>query len=285
MQEKELSDYIKEPISIIPLFCLEETGDSCYNIENKKLTINLIDGFDVDGFDRLSDTNKVLLYNFGVTLTILHELDHASFTKSIDVGKNEIDVIFANVMNNDVPEPKLTSLSKDELRCLTGSELRKLCYEFITSAFRIYNRMFKYDFNYHHFHNKDPYERRANINSNLYLSQVLDILYDTSLPNNDLNQIRLIRLKEFIKNCRYGYIRKINGITNSPSCDFIKAVQSKKELFNINIYDKNSMTFYNNAKNVYTLQERILYGLPLSVNELRQINKDSNPFHAYEKIR
>ena len=216
--------------------------------------------------------NKALFINLDIARTIFHEVDHALLKKLTELGKDIVDVDLYKTLNETdaakkyIEEAgKIESLSKDELK-----ELVKFLIESI-----------KKNIYYMTHHDLAPFERRANINSHLHLSRIIDILYDTDLSDKDLDKIRFYHLGDFNKECLAGY-KTMREITNSPSYDYIKRIGNENELEKMKIYDFNPYRAYNNVK-LYKLKDRVLYGLPLESEELKEINMKSNPFRVYEK--
>ena len=281
-KEKNIKDYIEKTTIILPFNNSNKSLGSAYNAKTKELQINLSPElksikYNISFFNNRN--YRILLYNINVVLTILHELDHVEINKKMNIDEQIIDSVYGHLLF-DIKNPKIIELTEEEFDALNDDEKKKIQNEFISSSIRICKNSLYYQL----FHDKNPIERRANINSHLYLSQVLDNLDNTSLSNNALDKIRLLELKEFIKKCRYGYTSK-GAITNSPSYDYIKTIQQEEALSKIDIYNSDCLIAYNNAKNTYTLQQRILYGLPLTINEFKEINMESNPFNAYKKKR
>ncbi len=216
--------------------------------------------------------NKALFINLDIARTIFHEVDHALLKKLTELGKDIVDVDLYKTLNETEAAKKyieeagkIESLSKDELK-----ELVKFLIESI-----------KKNMYYMTHHDLAPFERRANINSHLHLSRIIDILYDTDLSDKDLDKIRFYHLGDFNKECLAGY-KTMREITNSPSYDYIKRIGNENELEKMEIYDFNPYRAYNNVK-LYKLKDRVLYGLPLESEELKEINMKSNPFRVYEK--
>ncbi|MBQ4263248.1 MAG: hypothetical protein IJB83_03270 [Bacilli bacterium] len=275
IHEKSLYNYIKE-LTIITSEEKNEFNYNSFNFSSGKLIINLNKDLRKNKLSFIN--NKILLHNISIALTILHELDHTLLRKEVDLDKDTLSVLFMNIIN-DIKKPKLVTLTDFEKEALSKEEIKTLENECMTLTLKMYKKIIYYEL----FHNKAPHERRANINSHLTLSEVFKYLYNTSISDNDLDSIRLYQLKCFINNCRYKYKITHYGITNSPSYDYIRSIESENKLSMITIYDKDNIIAYNNAKKIYTMQERILYGLPLNENELKKINLYSNPFNAYRK--
>lgn len=243
-----------------------------YNYLDQILTINIKETLSY--CKNIFLRRKILFVNLTVALTIFHELDHVKLKKDCDINPNSIEAIFLNILH-DIEMPK--AISQEEYAYLTYEERIKLENNIKLIILDVEKRRICYEL----YHDMVPSERRANIISNIDLDNVMKKLYNTSLQQDELEKIMRYELKQFIKKCLYGY--KHNYITNSPSIDYIEKVLNNEKINRIKIYDKDIEIFYKNAKSNYTLQERILYGLPLSINELKEINKESNPFKIYMK--
>ena len=245
--EYGLKDFIKKPITVF----LDDTKrviGSSYHYNHEKLTIDL--NAELKKYRHVSIKNKILLFNLNVLLIILHELDHVHLKKEVENGEEDLTAHFFKLTNPDVSEEELKQ---------------------------------RHDM-YMKYYNLAPFERHANINAHLILNDVMTGLASTSLAGQSLEQIRLINLKQFIKICRSGY-RIYNHYTNSPSFDYIQCFASKKDMMRLAVYDDNLKSAYQKAASFYDLKNRILYGLPLTKEELKYINKKGNPFHVYELLK
>lgn len=243
-----------------------------YNYLDQILTINIKETLSY--CKNIFLRKKILFINLTVVLTIFHELDHVKLKIDCDINPDSIETIFLKILH-EIELPK--TMSKEEYAYLTYEERVQLENNFKLAILDVEKRRLCYEL----YHDMVPSERRANIISNIDLDNVMKKLYNTSLKQDELEKIRRYELKQFIKKCLYGY--KYNYITNSPSIDYIEKALDTEKLDRIKIYNKDIETFYKNARSNYSLQERILYGLPLSINELREINKESNPFKIYMK--
>lgn len=268
-----LNKYINE---IIITDNRKDSNGSEYSFENHNLVIDLYSESSKHKF--LFTKNRVLLINIAIVLTIFHELDHAMLNKNNILGDNTLDVQFLKIILN-IKTPKILDLATNEFEQLGQSEQNELIEEAFTSIFDLTKKLLFYYIN----HDKSPVERRANINSHIHLSKVLDILYDTSLSYHMIDKIRLIELKDFINKTKVGY-KIYDDITNSPSYDYLKKQGFEDNLSTIEVYSDNLINAYMNCKNNYTLEKRIIYGLPLTSKELNEISINSNPFRVYEKV-
>ena len=216
--------------------------------------------------------NKALFINLDIARSIFHEVDHALLKKLTELGKDIVDVDLYKTLNETEAAKKYIE-EAGKIGSLSKDELKKLVKFLIESI--------KKNMYYMTHHDLAPFERRANINSHLHLSRIIDILYDTDLSDKDLDKIRFYHLGDFNKECLAGY-KTMREITNSPSYDYIKRIGNENELEKMEIYDFNPYRAYNNVK-LYKLKDRVLYGLPLESEELKEINMKSNPFRVYEK--
>ena len=245
-----------------------KNSDSSYNVIDRKLSINLTSA--KYKLPLLPIKNRALFINLNVALTIFHEVDHALFIKLKELGKDTIDIQLYNITCIADLIERNTEILKSEYAADSLKEFMKTCLTMLKN--------YTY-YNVHH--DRAPFERRAIVNAHLHLSRILDLLYETSLSNKDLDTIRTMNLRKFIRNCRDGY-RCMGEVTNSPSYDYVKELTSLEELSKIEIYNYSPFVAYGNVK-MYKLRDRVLYGLPMSKDELKEINKQSNPFHVYEK--
>lgn len=250
VSERNLNDYISKTTIILPGSFEKNYGSSHYSMKTMELCIdksNKLKSF-------LPFNYNVLLFNMYVVVTILHELDHTKMKKQMTEGSKSLDVLLSSILYKE---------SKNE-------DTWKDFYNLVREGL-IYN----------HNHDSAPFERRANITSMLDASHVLKILESTSLSSNSMEKVRLSLLKRFIKKCRYRYKLGKDGMTNSPSYDYILKMHRQSELNEISIYDKDRNKALENAARLYNLKERVLLGLPLTEYEYDAIDKKINPFNAF----
>lgn len=242
-----------------------------YDLEEEELFINLYDTKKEIRSSFIYIKDHILLYNILTTIAIMHELDHALLKKEIKENKRTLDVQFYKIIYSNEEEIQLDS----DLISIFNS---------INQAIEREKYMGKYIFIYTRYHDQIPHEKRANINSNIDLSIIINILFNTPLEAEKLEKIRLLLLKEFIRECKYGYKIRKDKITNSPSIDIIKKIKPE-DISTIDIYNSNHQVLHHNAVNKYSLKERIMYGLPLSIEEYKALTKEENPFSIYTKKR
>ena len=286
IQAYKLDKYV-EKVAIIGHNNYDNTNQlGQYTKSNKTITINVINH--LNQYDYLN-YNDLLLINSNLVLTLLHEFDHVKLEKKIDNNYQTIDVFFKNTIykyKQIIPELEKWFSISNKLYEYSKKEQLKIFIKTIPLIIKSYNVRSKCNHllsQYASNHDIDPTEKRANINSHIELSCILDLLYNTSLSNLELEEIRYIQYNNFENNCLEGYKLYRKGITNSPSYDYLKSIKRKKELLSLDIYDNNHLKAYIKANNKYSLQERILYGLPLNKDELEQINENDNPFKIYTK--
>ncbi len=255
---------------------IKEAEDSSYNINTGELQISLDEEY--ANFEyKLSRKNNFIL-NANVALTVFHELDHANYKKTAINDHNSLDSTYFAITNSKLEKPRIIELDDETYDNLTQEAQDELLHECEGKVLDMAKSVMYYIL----YHDKAPYEKRANINSNIDLDRVINKLYNTSIDNKVLEKYRLLKLKKFIKVCRYGYTT-MGNITNSPAYDYFKKIGLGEMLLEILIYDSDPTIAYKKAKSLYTLQQRIIYGLPLTREELNGININSNPFHIYEK--
>lgn len=270
IEERNLNDYISK-IDI----GYDEVEQCHYNNLNNELGISLKE---ISGFNRFDIiNNRVLLTNLNVVQTIFHELDHTLCNKEVTENTELLEKPFLE-SRKKLDVPKLFTMSDEEAEELSKKGQNDLQLEVYKSIFDLLLKTIKYNI----YHDMDPIERRANINSHIDLDSIINILSDTSL--RDLDKVQLIKIKKFIKDCKYGY--KIKGnISNCPTCDYLLKINKKEDLSMYKGLSPDLMETYKNGKDNYSLQERIIYGLPLSSTELDSINIKSNPFGIYKRIK
>lgn len=252
--ERNLAKYISDVSVIMPLTFEKNYVGSHYNMETMQLCI------DRSGLLKsvLPFNYNILLFNSKIAITILHELDHTKLNKQIrENSKNSIDISLTKIIE-DLEKEKKTDLF-----------LKR--YAYLIYAGYIYKRH----------HDEAPFERRANITSLLNFNEILTVLNETSLSKRNLDLVNLTLLRTLIKKSRIGYKIVKDGITNSPSYDYITMLKKQDELHSIGIYDENRYKAFINAKEKYSLNERILYGLPLSKEEYQDFDEKNNPFNAF----
>ena len=245
--EYGLNDYIKKPITVL-LDDSNKIVGSSYHYDQGKLTIDL--NVELKKYRLVNIKNKILLFNINCLFNVLHELDHVRLKKDVETEKDELTVHFFKLTNPDVSDEELKEREKIYLKS----------------------------------HDNAPFERRANIKAHIILNDVITGLAYTSLADKSLDKIRLINLKQFIKICRKGY-KFCRTYSNSPSFDYVKQFATEKDMMRLAVYDNNLRKAYQKAISFYDLRSRVLYGLPLTKEELKLISKSCNPFHAYELLK
>ena len=275
--EYGLDDYIKDKKIIVSRSDDRCEFGSAYNMGSMDLVIDLVSIMRSYYYENVFYSNKVLLFNTGVVLTIFHELDHTRLNKSILLKEDNIMTHFMGILL-DFETPDILELSSEEIDKLSDEEKKMLIKKFGSSM----GGLLKKNILYQIMHDRAPHERRANINSYRALNHTLDLLNNDSLV--DLDKIKLKNLKDLIKKSRCGY-RSDGIITNSPSYDYLCLVGEGSKLPKLDVYDEDRMLAYKKAKNRYSFQDRVLNGLPLSDCELEEINKNANHSYIYRKKR
>ena len=266
MTERKLDGYI------IDITYNNDIDGCLYNPIEKHLNISLKECFKGNKF---IFSNKILISNLTVVLSIFHELDHTLLAKEEKEGMNTLDIQLTNMIY-DIADPKILTMPDEEFDKLSEKEQNEMRKELISSVLKIGRRGCLY--NAHN--DMAPHERRANINSYIDLDAVFNILSSTSLK--DLDKVRLFELKHFLKKCKYGY--KTDGVvTNAPSFRYVELAGNIKKLKTIDIYTPDRKQAVLNAKERYSLRERLLYGLPLNDKEFHDINMESNPYNIFQK--
>lgn len=256
VRRNDLSEYIKS-INFNDSIISNMDYMGAYNKPKKELNINYFNF----KFAFLSSKHQdYLFFNLYFLLVILHEIDHIKLYKDVTNNSTNIDAYFSKIINSYTNDIILIMKGKKQL--VRANKYKKL---------------------YIKYHDINPDERRANINSHIELNNIITILNNTSISSNSINNSKYLMLISFIKYCLIGYKIIKNNISNSPSYDFVKLLKQEEFLDSLNLFEKNPIKTYQNAKEKYSFQKRILYGLPLNKEELEQINEHDNPFKIYKK--
>lgn len=228
---------------------------SNYDPNSRNLRIDLNIEKPIMQNTKLSYKDRIANYNRNITLTILHELDHALLVKQLDSKIDNLHLEFYKIINANLIENQKIGF------------LKSLRWFFV------------YGFS----HDKAPIERRANLASIEDFSKVLESINSFSSFQLYIEKMKNKNLKDLVNKSRGGYKIYRNGITNSPSFDYIKGIGLKDELFKINVYDESIKESYLKAFDKYSFIERVFYGLPLSKEEFNEINLESDIFKKYIK--
>ena len=118
-----------------------------------------------------------------------------------------------------------------------------------------------------------PFERRAYIQSLRNIKSVLEELKCSDLENDKLLESnRLVDNKLSSKEIdSYNFS---HDISNSPSYDYLNLISSICNVQSLtNLYNSNSLESFKIDSSLYNLDERVLYGLQISHDELKMLTK------------
>ncbi|MBP5683683.1 MAG: hypothetical protein J6X02_00315 [Bacilli bacterium] len=203
--------------------------------------------------NQIDDSNYKEFYRY-VLLSelVLHELDHVLLEKEIKEGRNDKFISLSNASEYDL-----------------GFRINVISY--IKELFK----KVSIDMAYQEYHDMVPYERRANIQSLRSINASL-----AELSNSDLNGNLITSINRIVSNRLLGKEKEfytLNGsVTNGPSYDFINHIFGVSEEVNelVDVYNLDLVESFNNDSKIYNYDERLLYGLQLSEDELyKTLNK------------
>ena len=82
------------------------------------------------------------------------------------------------------------------------------------------------------------------------------------------------------------YKKRINGITNSPSYDYCnklgKLLGHVPE--EVSVYNKSKIESFNYVSSEYDFDKRLLYGLQLTNEELKNAKSDNKPKRLFKRV-
>ena len=219
-----------------------------YNLENMELHVN----------PNLSMLKKQTTFrrNAEMINTLFHELDHASLKKEFETGS--LEIIHKLYYYSGVSfREKLKSLEDPKL-----SDLKDVIIH-----------IFVYYLN----HNMVPFERRANLNANHNTREVFSELLKEHSEIDGLIDTLLLSAKSYDALVLYKYKYGFSGVTNSPSYDYCN--KYKKILGYVpdfvEDYNKSKKNQFEIDSSDYDLGKRVLYGLQLTNEELKEIKRNS----------
>ena len=262
---KDLHDYIKN-------FKLEyyyQKDDDKVSVAkyvaSKKAIYMYINGV-TELYQRLSQFRLPLnvyernIYNYLVLIQILlHEIEHANQSK---------------IMNTS------SDIESTILKYSTGLIDRDIFRKLLSEGYSLkgalnYTNLLKFnrDINYENNYNNAPHERIADIKA---WEEVQDI---TGIIKEDVPY-----LHDFVKYIKYqkmfsGYEQK-DGEVISPTIEYLIQSGYQEQMDRFDWYNENYNICLNNVMDDYILKERMLYGLPISMEEYNVIDKTLNDYRV-----
>lgn len=245
-----LSSYVKE-------VTVQENSSKIYDdkfirtatYNNKKIQF-YIDGLNkyVNKMSRiylLYTSNDIMLYrNLIITRTILHELEHSNQKKIIDNEQNlESDIL--KLQSEFTWEFIYDELLKSN--CLPNETTQKLAQKIFIKV-------------YQDVYFLDPAERLANIKASKIILQILSLL--------DYNNDILIKLLEdSFKNYLLRGYEELDGKIVPPTPEYFRLIGKKEKLNKFLWYNEEHAKCLKLTKEKYSLDKRLLYGLPITDKE------------------
>lgn len=249
----DISDYIKDIIFSNKTILV----GSHYNSDKRKIVFDLKEEESYIFNQLIHFTKKVRSYGseefYRLILLlelVFHELDHALLEKELNENKND----------------KLINMCR---LCDLEKDYGKNFFKYIKYQINDLYLTYLYGEN----HDMVPFERRANIQSLRNIKSVLEELKCSDLENDKLLESnRLVDNKLSSKEID-SYIFS-HYISNSPSYDYLNLISSICNVQNlINLYNSNPLESFRIDSSLYNLDERVLYGLQISHDELKMLTK------------
>lgn len=121
-------------------------------------------------------------------------------------------------------------------------------------------------------YDKIPGERIANIRS---YKEVLESIYNypnfKEKYNGDLEEINKIYIKQYYLG--YDNYKKQEKYYPGPLLDYLKFIKKSGLLENLYFSNKNTKLFLETSSKKFTIEERMLYGLPVTLEETKVLDK------------
>ena len=256
----KINDYIGQKEVIPHLKEKKSFKGSSYSFDDQKIVIDLDYEIKKKKYSFTNYEKIHLYYNLEIIRILFHELDHVILKKQIVLKENTIDIILSKIIMDNY----------DDLYSIL--EKKNMNIEYYDSNERL-KRMLTY---YYSYHNMAPFERRANINSTLKVKEILLLLIGTTL-NNKIKFFEKKYLNKYVKFAKENYkLYKEYLFTNSPSFDYLINLDRKNvnSMDEIQLYYENKIKSFNNTSKNYSIHHKIIYGLQLSIDELKQLKND-----------
>ena len=240
----ELQDYVKNVVNVeISKNEFNAKGGS-YDYFEKKIEIDIKQNLNLSknlinrkkGF--FEPHEEELLNIIMVTISILHEFKHALQYRLLHEG------------NKDSVEAKLLSASLKGVRKTNGLTI-------IKNAIKIYNipgygRLLD---------STNPCERMATLYSHLEMLNILEEISHT------IEHLITFISRFYITEELYPY--ELDGVSDKgPSYSYLEAYNKEKIWKTMPFYDKNNDILLANVMEMYDIDKRMYYGLPVTCGEL-----------------
>ena len=223
--------------------CRINTGDIVVNYER---------------FIKLLKQEKKLNFlqrNLEILINLLHEIEHL---KEINKSKNLTFESFLHSYSNiDI----FDALASEKLT-LFENVLSPNSYQ--KALLKLSKKL------YLQVYDKIPSERIATINSHKLVFESLNNYEDFNekyrITFNYINQ-------KYLEQYYMGYNTKKSEYLNIPLVDYFKFIGMLDLLNNLDFYDENIKKFRTLSSKEFTLEQRMLYGLPVSLQETKELEQ------------
>jgi len=210
---------------------------------------------EVEASDLPFNDYEKTMYNYLLLIQVLlHEIEHANQSKK---------------MAND------EGIESDLLKLSTGLVDYSIYSDLILEGYTAeeadqYLRILRYnrDLNYSENYQIAPHERLADIKSWQEIQDISEFIRDDESAPNLYDYIKFIKFQKMFN----GYGTKNNTIT-SPTIDYILANGYQDELEKFDWYDESYYTCLSHVTDKFSLEDRLVYGLPISPQEYTVINQ------------
>ena len=192
--------------------------------------------------DYIPNNQLLLCKNIRITQSILHEVEHAKQAKRMEEMKDDLSEILkvtGTSKSQEIIKERLKSLG------LGASTIKVILNDKLKTCDTYYNYA--------------PHERLAEINSN---EKVLELINPIK---NIIPEIYDRITFGFTSNRVRGY--KYNNGLISPTIFYLKKQNEEALLNKFEWYDDNPKKALEKSKNIYSLEQRIRLGLPISEAE------------------
>lgn len=205
-------------------------------------------------YQDLDETEIYLFKNISILKAIFHELEHASQMKKLQLFLDDLE----------------TFLLKVSLRYVRFLQYPEIVEELKKEGFKekeIYDILLQSKKRDKAFYHLNPAERLADISSIKTVFEItkpIHYIYPTLY--DFLNQTSFDMLLK-------GYTLQKNTVL-SPSIVYIEKSEYKDKLVEQPFYNEDSNIMLENVCSNYSLSQRLLYGLPITVDEYQKIKRN-----------
>lgn len=199
----------------------------------------------------LEETELCLLKNVSILKAIFHELEHAHQMKKLELFLDDLETF-------------LLKVSFRYIRFLQYPEIVERLKKEGFNEIEIYDSVLQSKKKDEALYGLNPAERLADIasiNTIFQITKPIQYLYPTL--SDFLNRTSFDVLSK-------GYKLEKNTVL-SPSIIYIEKSEYKNQLKEQPFYDKNNDIMLENVCSNYSLSQRLLYGLPITVEEYQKI--------------